>query len=73
MKTQKIIKMISLDTSTTESGVAIWENAKLSTRKALIKPKKEGPGAGWMINQLFGLLNNEKPNIVIVAIFCPCR
>lgn len=65
MGKKKIIKMISLDTSTSESGIAIWENAKLSTRKALIKPKKENAGADWMMSQLFNLLNNETPDIVI--------
>lgn len=66
MKKKKIIKMISLDTSTSESGVAIWENAELSTREALIKPKKENAGADWMIFQIINLLNNETPDIVIV-------
>ncbi len=66
MPKKKQTKMISLDTSTSESGVAKWINGKLLEQMSLIKPKKEAPGNEWMIKNLIDLLNKENPDIVII-------
>lgn len=62
----KITKMISLDTSTANSGVTVWHNANIYKNFNLKKPKKEAPGDSWMIRQLIDLLDKEHPDIVVV-------
>ena len=58
-------KMISMDTSTTCTGIAIWENAKLSKHFCIKTDKKSETKADDMITQLVALIRKEKPQIII--------
>ena len=62
----KDIIMISLDTSTANSGVAIWKNGVLDNCFSFKKPAKEAPGNSWMTTQLFDLFNRINPDIIIL-------
>lgn len=58
--------MISLDTSTADSGVAVWSNGKLIEYFDLQKPKGAAPGNEWMTEKLFTLFAELKPHIVVL-------
>lgn len=57
--------MISMDTSTQHSGIAVWVNAKLTEYFAIIKPKSETNGNEWMTKELYKIIDKYKPQIVI--------
>lgn len=59
------IIMISMDTSSTSTGVAIWKNGILIERLSLTKPKKEN-NKDWMSIEILKMLDNVMPDIVIV-------
>ncbi len=57
--------MISLDTSSATTGVAVWKNGKLKEYFALVKPKKEKDN-NWMSYEILNVLSSYNPDIVIV-------
>lgn len=57
--------MISLDTSSATTGVAVWENGKLTKYFSLCKPKKEND-TNWMSYKILEILSTYNPDIVIV-------
>lgn len=60
-----MVKMISMDTSTTCTGVAIWKNAKLSKHFCIRTDKKSETKADDMIEKIVALIRKENPQIII--------
>lgn len=61
-------KMISLDTSTTDTGFAIWENAVLREygNLNLCNIKNTKHRVDFMLQEINNLIKKENPNIIIV-------
>ena len=57
--------MISLDTSSTTTGVAVRIDGKLKEYFPLVKPKKE-KDSNWMSYEVLKILTKYNPDIVIV-------
>lgn len=60
-------KMISFDTSTTDTGFAVWENAIL-TKYGNLNSKIENTNyrVNYMIKEIRKIIIDEQPNIIIV-------
>ncbi len=61
----KTIKMLSLDTSTTSTGVAIWKNAKLHRHFCVKTNKNSETKADDMITYITTLIHKENPQIIV--------
>ena len=62
------IKMISLDTSTSCTGVCIWSNGKYISSNIIETDKKikGDEKLNQMIDLIYSLLKNEHPNIIVI-------
>lgn len=58
-------RMLSLDTSTTNTGVALWENGELKYTLSLSTPKDEPRKDMAMIERIISFIRSTKPDIVI--------
>ena len=63
----KKIKMVSLDTSSKDSGWAYWENGILKEHGVIhVSHKDANLKLDHMCRELAGLLNKKKPDIVVI-------
>lgn len=74
MKSKKI-KMLSLDTSTTDSGWAVWLDGKYKRSGHYATDKKWPPDKKQMMMSdfLMGLIDKEKPDIIAVELTSVAR
>ena len=61
-------KMISLDTSTVNSGYCIWHNAKYFESGTIKSQYKKEEALYDMITKIYSLLNKEKPDIIVIEL-----
>ena len=62
----KQVTMVTLDTSTTETGYAVWKNGVLCKANSIVVKQAEEDKSGKMIQAIFSLLNEQKPDIMVV-------
>ena len=64
----KQVTMVTLDTSTTNTGYAVWKNGLLQEDFGVLKPdtKQLGDNTSRMIRQIHKLLDRVKPDILVV-------
>ena len=64
----KVCKMVSLDTSTTATGVALFESALLSDYKEIVTPDgvKKEDALNFMSIKILNYLEEIRPDIVVI-------